>query len=159
LFLDDTPDYPAAFFGAVRAGLAPLLTNLLTPSDLLQFYLADSCAKVAVAEAAFCDRFNATACADTLLEALIAVNGEVGAAVPVRTITASSCLPAFSDRLDAADTHRNEMAFWMYSSGSTGRPKGIVHLQHDMPYTDLCYARSILKLRPDGRVERQGLRR
>ena len=84
-----------------------------------------------------------------MLETLIVVNGEAGGAVPVRTITASSWLAAFSDRLDAADTHRNEMAFWMYSSGSTGRPKGIVHLQHDMPYTDLSYARSVLKLRPD----------
>ena len=149
LFLDDTPVYPAAFFGAVRAGLVPLLINLLTPPDLLQFYLADSGAKVAVAEAAFRDRFNGTACAGTVLATLIVVNGEAGGAVPVRTITASSWLAAFSDRLDAADTHRNEMAFWMYSSGSTGRPKGIVHLQHDMPYTDLSYARSILKLSPD----------
>ena len=149
LFLDDTPVYPAAFFGAVRAGLVPLLINLLTPPDLLQFYLADSGAKVAVAEATFRDRFNATACAGTVLATLIVVNGEGGGAVPVRTITASSWLAAFSDRLDAADTHRNEMAFWMYSSGSTGRPKGIVHLQHDMPYTDLSYARSVLKLRPD----------
>ena len=149
LFLDDTPVYPAAFFGAVRAGLVPLLINLLTPPDLLQFYLADSGAKIAVAEAAFRDRFNGTACAGTVLATLIVVNGEAGGAVPVRTITASSWLAAFSDRLDAADTHRNEMAFWMYSSGSTGRPKGIVHLQHDMPYTDLSYARSILKLSPD----------
>jgi benzoate-CoA ligase family protein len=149
LFLDDTPVYPAAFFGAVRAGLAPLLINLLTPPDLLQFYLADSGAKVAVTEAAFCERFNATACAGTVLETLIVVNGEAAGAVPARTIPASSWLAAFSGRLDAADTHRNEMAFWMYSSGSTGRPKGIVHLQHDMPYTDLSYARSVIKLRPD----------
>lgn len=150
LFLDDTPVYPAAFFGAVRAGLVPLLINLLTPPDLLQFYLADSGAKVAVAEAAFRDRFNATACAGTALDTLIVVNGEAdGGAVPAGTITARSWLAAFSDRLEAADTHRNEMAFWMYSSGSTGRPKGIVHLQHDMPYTDLSYARSVLKLRPD----------
>jgi len=42
LFLDDTPAYPAAFFGAVRAGFVPLLINTLTPPDLLQFYLADS---------------------------------------------------------------------------------------------------------------------
>jgi acyl-CoA synthetase (AMP-forming)/AMP-acid ligase II len=89
LFLDDTPVYPAAFFGAVRAGLVPLLINLLTPPDLLQFYLADSGAKVAVAEAAFRDRFNGTACAGTVLATLIVVNGEAGNAVPVRTITAS----------------------------------------------------------------------
>ena len=42
LFLDDTPVYPAAFFGAVRAGFVPLLINTLTPPELLQFYLADS---------------------------------------------------------------------------------------------------------------------
>ena len=41
LFLDDTPAYPAALFGAIRAGLVPLLINTLTPPDLLQFYLAD----------------------------------------------------------------------------------------------------------------------
>ena len=41
LFLDDTPAYPAAMFGAIRAGLVPLLINTLTPPDLLQFYLAD----------------------------------------------------------------------------------------------------------------------
>ena len=48
LFLDDTPAYPAALFGAIRAGLVPLLINTLTPSDLLQFYLSDSGATVAI---------------------------------------------------------------------------------------------------------------
>jgi hypothetical protein len=42
MFLDDTPAYPAAFFGAVRAGFVPLLINTLTPPDLLQFYLSDA---------------------------------------------------------------------------------------------------------------------
>src|SRR5438874_6918629 len=41
------------------------------------------------------------------------------------------------------------MAFWMYSSGSTGRPKGIVHLQHDMAYSEAAFAQSVLKLKPD----------
>src|ERR1700716_507699 len=53
MFLDDTPAYPAAFFGAVRAGFVPLLINTLTPPDLLQFYLSDSGATVAVADAEF----------------------------------------------------------------------------------------------------------
>ena len=42
LVLDDTPIYPAAFFGAVRAGFVPILINVLTPPDLLRFYLEDS---------------------------------------------------------------------------------------------------------------------
>ena len=59
MFLDDTPVYPAAFFGAVRSGFVPLLINTLTPPDLLQFYLSDAGAAVAVADAEFCPRFNA----------------------------------------------------------------------------------------------------
>ena len=80
MFLDDTPAYPAAFFGAVRAGFVPLLINTLTPPDLLQFYLSDAAAAVAVADAEFCSRFDAVACKDTPLHTLIAVNGVAGRA-------------------------------------------------------------------------------
>ena len=78
MFLDDTPAYPAAFFGAVRAGFVPLLINTLTPPDLLQFYLSDSGAAVAVADAEFCPRFDAVACKDTALRALIVVDRKSG---------------------------------------------------------------------------------
>lgn len=146
LFLDDTPAYPAALFGAIRAGLVPLLINTLTPSDLLQFYLSDSGATVAVADAAFADRFNATACDGAQLETLVVTNGEAAAAGPVATLSAKPWLAGPAPALAPADTRRNDMAFWMYSSGSTGRPKGIVHLQHDMAYTHLSYARHLLRL-------------
>jgi acetyl-CoA synthetase len=149
MFLDDTPAYPAAFFGAVRAGLVPLLINTLTPPDLLQFYLSDSAASVAVADAEFCARFDAVACKDTPLRMLIAVNGKARDHAVQNAVAAEAWLSAFPADLAEADTHRNEMAFWMYSSGSTGRPKGIVHLQHDMAYSDLAFAQNVLKLTPD----------
>jgi benzoate-CoA ligase family protein len=148
MFLDDTPAYPAAFFGAVRAGFVPLLINTLTPPDLLQFYLADSAATVAIADAEFCARFDEVACKDTALRTLIVVNGEASGHAVAKTVIAKDWLAGFPDQLAEADTHRNEMAFWMYSSGSTGRPKGIVHLQHDMAYSDQAYARNFLKLTP-----------
>lgn len=149
LFLDDTPVYPAAFFGAVRAGFVPLLINTLTPPDLLQFYLADSGAAVAVVDAEFCARFNAEACKDTQLRTLIVVNGEARDHAAIEAINATGWLAQFPAELAEAETHRNEMAFWMYSSGSTGRPKGIVHLQHDMAYSDTAFAQNILELTPD----------
>ncbi|MET4274151.1 MULTISPECIES: benzoate-CoA ligase family protein [unclassified Bradyrhizobium] len=149
LFLDDTPAYPAAFFGAVRAGFVPLLINTLTPPDLLQFYLADSGASVAVADAEFCARFNAEACKDTALHTLVVVNGAAGDHASPNAVSAAGWLPQFPVELAEAGTHRNEMAFWMYSSGSTGRPKGIVHLQHDMAYSEVAFAQNILKLTPD----------
>ena len=149
MFLDDTPAYPAAFFGAVRAGFVPLLINTLTPPDLLQFYLADSGAAVAVADAEFAVRFNAEACADTRLQSLIVVNGTAGEHAVAKALIGEQWLQGFSSELAEADTHRDEMAFWMYSSGSTGRPKGIVHLQHDMTFSEQAFARSVLKLTAD----------
>ena len=149
MFLDDTPDYPAAFFGAVRAGFVPLLINTLTPPDLLQFYLSDSGATVAVADAEFCSRFDAQACKDTALGMLIVVNGGAGQHAASNAIIAEPWLEGFPADLAGADTDRNDMAFWMYSSGSTGRPKGIVHLQHDMAYSEAAFARNVLRLKPD----------
>jgi benzoate-CoA ligase family protein len=148
MFLDDTPAYPAAFFGAVRSGFVPLLINTLTPPDLLQFYLSDSNAAVAVADADFCSRFDTIACMGTQLRTLIAVNGEAGDHAVPEQLNAPSWLQGFAADLAEADTHRNEMAFWMYSSGSTGRPKGVVHLQHDMAYSEAAFARAVLKLAP-----------
>ena len=149
MFLDDTPVYPAAFFGAVRSGYVPLLINTLTPPDLLQFYLSDAGAAVAVAEAEFTSRFNAEACKDTPLQTLIVVNGAAAEHAVPKTFIAPQWLQGFPTDLPEADTRRDDMAFWMYSSGSTGRPKGIVHLQHDMAYSEQAFARSVLKLGPD----------
>jgi benzoate-CoA ligase family protein len=146
MLLDDTPAYPAAFFGAVRAGFVPLLINTLTPPDLLQFYLSDSGASVAVTDEEFGSRFDAVACKDTSLRTLIVVNGTAGAHAVSNAIVADTWLRDFSTDLSEADTGRDEMAFWMYSSGSTGRPKGIVHLQHDMAYSEAAFARNVLKL-------------
>jgi benzoate-CoA ligase family protein len=150
MVLDDTPIYPAAFFGAVRAGFVPILINVLTPPDLLRFYLEDSGAEAAVVEAEFCDRFETACGGRTPLKTLIVVNGAPSSGLRgVNVRKASEWIGSFAERMVCADTHRNNMAFWMYSSGSTGRPKGIVHLQHDMAYTHQSYARAVLKLTPD----------
>src|SRR3954467_9871556 len=107
MFCDDTPAYPAAFFGAVRAGFVPLLINTLTPPDLLQFYLSDSGAPVAVADTEFCARFDAEACKDTALRTLIVVNGAAPDHAAANTVVAENWLPAFPGELAEADTDRN----------------------------------------------------
>jgi acyl-coenzyme A synthetase/AMP-(fatty) acid ligase len=149
MFLDDTPAYPAAFFGALRAGLVPVLINTLTPADLLNFYLQDSAAKVAITDVSFADRFDDRACLGSELRCIIFTNGKAPVVSSVRAMSEAEVLDRQSGDLPAADTHRDDMAFWQYSSGSTGRPKGIVHLQHDMAYTAMSFARHILQIRPD----------
>jgi acyl-coenzyme A synthetase/AMP-(fatty) acid ligase len=143
LFLDDGPAYPAALFGAIRAGFVPILINTLTPPDLLNFYLADSDAKVAVVEASHASTFDETTRKGTALEQLVTV----GASTPtVSSISEQAFLQDCSATLEAAPTTRDDMCFWQYSSGSTGRPKGIVHLQHDMLYTAESYGKHVLKI-------------
>src|SRR6185437_10338345 len=93
-------------------------------------------------------RFDKVACAQTQLRTLIVVNGAVAEHAAPKAIAAEPWLAGFPSELAEADTHRNEMAFWMYSSGSTGRPKGIVHLQHDMAYSEAAFARNVLRLQP-----------
>ena len=119
LFLDDTPAYPAAIFGAIRAGLVPLLINTLTPPDLLQFYLADSGSAVAICDRAFIERFNGEACRDTKLQSVVVTNGKGSPPGPVRALSGAEWLGRPPGRLASADTRRDDMAFWMYSSGST----------------------------------------
>jgi benzoate-CoA ligase family protein len=145
-FLDDTPIYPAAFFGAVRAGFVPVLLNIQTKPDVLNFFLKDTSARIALCEASLADCFGAEALKDTALEKVVIVNGAVGGA---NQATAEQFLSGQSRQLDSADTGPDDMAFWMYSSGSTGRPKGIVHLHHDMAYTQASYGEQVLKLTPD----------
>jgi benzoate-CoA ligase family protein len=148
LFLNDTPAYPAFLFGAIRAGLVPVLTNTLTPANLIQFYLSDTGARALVIDAALAKQITPEAMANTALEFVLVVNGS--AELPhIKNVLIFDQATDMPETLPEADTHRDDMAFWMYSSGSTGRPKGIVHLQHDMPYTALSYSKHLLNLRPD----------
>ena len=146
MFLDDTPAYPAAFFGAVRAGFVPVLLNTQTPPDTLRYFLQDTDARIALCEASLLERFGPETTEGTGLTRIVVVNG---AADGPLQITADEMLAGQPTDLPCAETGPDDMAFWMYSSGTTGRPKGIVHLHHDMAYSDQSFGREVLKLAPD----------
>jgi len=145
LLLNDTASYPAVFFGAIRAGLVPMLINTLSPKDLIGFYLQDSAAPVAVADAEYAALFDQETIAGTSLRTLVVINGETPRGPSsIKVLNGDDWFAKFPGELEAAPTSRDDMAFWMYSSGSTGRPKGIVHLQHDMAYTAQSFGRHTL---------------
>ena len=145
-FLDDTPVFPAAFYGAVRAGFVPVLLNIQTKPDTLNYFLGDSGARIALVEAELIDVFGQEAIAGTALETIVIVNSTEDHSGSVK---AEEFLGDAQDTLPPANTGQDDMAFWMYSSGSTGRPKGIVHLHHDMAYIQQSFGAHVLKLRED----------
>ncbi len=149
MLLDDTAAYPAAIFGAMRAGFVPVLINTLSPPDLIQYYLEDSGAPIAMVESGFAGLLSDETVAGTELQTVVVVNGDAEPAAEVQSVKWDDWLAGQESELAAADRGRDDMAFWMYSSGSTGRPKGIVHLHHDMAYTHASYAEQILKLSED----------
>jgi benzoate-CoA ligase family protein len=145
-FLDDTPAFPAAFFGAVRAGCVPVLINIQTKPDVLNYFLQDSGARFAICDAIFASDFDSAVFDGTNMHKTVVVNGPVQLD---NQISADDFLSHQPETLDCAETNPDDMAFWMYSSGSTGRPKGIVHLHHDMAYSEAAFGRQLLKLQPD----------
>lgn len=144
-FLDDTPTFAAAFYGAVRAGFVPVLLNVQTKPDVLNYFLKDSGARFAVVEHDQIGEFAGDTLAGTKLHTTIVANAT---SVAGGHVLASDFIMGHSDFLPCADTTADDMAFWMYSSGSTGRPKGIVHLHHDMAYIQASFGAHVLKLKP-----------
>ena len=152
LLLHDTPQLAAAIFGAIRAGFVPVLVNTLSPPELVAYYLQDSGAEVAIASGDLVKLLDHDQVSASRLRHLVLAGAAAPALLPPHLYRVSAWdewLEGQPRQLAAADTHRDEMAFWMYSSGSTGRPKGVVHLHHDPAYTFQSYGRRVLEMRDD----------
>jgi benzoate-CoA ligase family protein len=142
LVLDDTTVFPIMFLGAIRIGAVPVPVSHLDKDDNFRHFVDDSYAEVVVTDAGVLDRLRG-ALGDRPVRWLVRGRDDRG------VTELDAALGAQPDELDAAPTHRDDMAFWLYSSGSTGKPKGVVHLQHDIGVTCQQYAGGVLGLGPD----------
>jgi benzoate-CoA ligase family protein len=142
LVLDDTTVFPIMFLGAIRLGAVPVPVSALDRDENFRHYVADSYSEVVVTDAPLIERLSGAL--KEFGPRFLARGGE-----GENVTELDEALAAQSDEFAAADTHRDDMAFWLYSSGSTGKPKGVVHLHHDIEVTCENYAHAVLGLRED----------
>jgi benzoate-CoA ligase family protein len=142
LVLDDTPSFPTMFLGAIRMGAVPVPVSVLDTAENYRHFVQDSYARVIVCEAHLLPVLQAEL--SDFDVRFIAAGAEGAGAIGL-----DGALAGQADEFEAVPTHRDDVAFWLYSSGSTGRPKGVIHLQHDIEVTCRNFADQVLGLEAD----------
>lgn len=138
LVLDEIA-YPVAFFGALKAGVVPILLNTLLATPVYKAILNDCRARALFVSAALYPVVAPILAMNEHLEKVFVIGGD-----------APDGALSFEDEFAKAepgamiDTSDDETAFWLYSSGSTGTPKGVLHAHGSMKATADTYGAQVL---------------
>jgi benzoate-CoA ligase family protein len=153
IVLPDCPEFVWTWFGAARIGAVITMVNPLLTCRDYRYYLEYTRARAAVVHEAFLETFAEAAADAEYLRTMLVVRNE--APIDIDAIDSRSRVETVSYRdiisrqtvvCRPADTHRDDMAIWLFTSGSTGHPKGAVHLQHDLPYNTEVFAKRTMGL-------------
>ena len=132
LLLNDTVDYPVAFWGVIRVGAVAIPLNTYLPLPQYAYILGDCRATTLVVAAPLAQSLSIVIDELPRLKNVVVVDGQSEATHlhSRKTVHVFEELVAGSDSTAfTADTLSDEVAFWLYTSGSTGDPKGVKHVR------------------------------
>ena len=152
LLLNDTVDYPVAFWGVIRAGAIAIPLNTYLPLPQYAYILGDCRATTLVVAAPLAQSLSAIINELPRLKNVVVVDGQTDATYvhSQKTVHVFEDLVTGSDSTPfTADTLSDEVAFWLYTSGSTGDPKGVKHVHSNLMATARLFGQGILDIRED----------
>ena len=141
MVVKDCPEFFYVFWGAIKAGMVPVLLNTLLRADDYRHIIEDSgCAGLVYSPEYREEVTRALAGTEHHPTFVMCTEGPSSVA---------DMLEEASAILEPAPTSADSECFWLYSSGSTGRPKGAVHKHRDIVTTCVHYADATLGIVED----------
>lgn len=144
LVLPDSPEFAAAYFGAMKIGAVPVPTSTASRSGDYAYFLQESRARIAIVHSTLLAEFSAALSGQRYCGSVIVCGDAVDGYIHWDELLESS-----SPQCETAPTTKDDAAFWLWTSGSTGRPKAAVHSHQDWLYCCEYYARGLLNIGAD----------
>ena len=147
LVLQDSPEWVAAWLGAMKVGaVGTHAYTYLMPDDYA--YLVNLIKpKVVIVDPTTLARVRQGAQGCRYPMAFL-VAGENSGKLGPGEFSLSEMVGSADERLEVESTHRDDPAFWNFSGGTTGKPKGVPHMHRDSVLSYHSFS-AILGYRPD----------